>query len=172
MAFVVDCFVKTKDKNIIRDLKWLGCTVLESALKENCNVLKCTYGVVTGKVFRPNSSIKRDLYDCGENTGLFLALAGFRDDTMLFQWLTDGFHWGRCPTDELTDQIKEQWKIVYGYRELSPHKASIEDILDHFGYKNKSVMKSRETEPAINLNVENPDWKQLNRDIEKWIKKI
>lgn len=137
MAFVVDCFVKTKDKNIIRDLKWLGCTVLESALKENCNVLKCTYGVVTGKVFRPNSSIKSDQYDCGENAELFLALAGLRDGTMLYQWMTDGFHWGRCPTDKLENQTKEQWKIVYGG--LVPHKATIKEILEHFNYKRREV---------------------------------
>ena len=137
MAFVVDCFVKTNDKNIIRDLKWLGCTILDSALKENCNVLKCTYGVVTGKVFRPHSSIKRDQYDCGENTGLFLALAGLRDDTMLYQWMTDEFHWGRCPTDKLENQTKEQWKVVYGG--LVPHKATIKEILEHFNYKRREV---------------------------------
>ena len=148
MAFVVDCFVKTNDKNIIKDLKLLGCTILDSALKENCNVLKCTYGVVTGKVFRPHSSIKRDQYDCGENTGLFLALAGFRDDTMLFQLLTDGFHWGRCPTDELASQTKEQWKAVYGG--LVPHKATIKEILNHFGYKEREVKQQKKNEDCNN----------------------
>lgn len=141
MAFVADCFVKTNDKNIIGDLKWLGCTVLDSALKDNCNVMKCTYGVVTGKVFRPHSSIKRDQYDCGEDTELFRALAGFRDDTMLFQWMTDGFHWGRCPTDELTERTKEQWKVVYGG--LLPHKATIKEILEHFNYKEREVRMER-----------------------------
>ena len=105
------------------------------------------HGVVTGKAFRPHSSIKRDQYDCGENTGLFLALAGFRDDTMLFQLLTDGFHWGRCPTDELTDQTKEQWKFVYGG--LVPHKATLKEILEHFGYSERNIKGTKMNKKQI-----------------------
>lgn len=67
-----------------------------------------------------------DRIDCGTNEDLFLAIAALRDDTDKHQWFTDGYHWEKCP-DEVA--YINAWIDRYEY---SPHKATVEELIEHF----------------------------------------
>lgn len=59
--------------------------------------------------------------DCGTNEELFLALAALRDDTDKNQWFTDGKLWEKSNND-----------LPSHYMQLEGHKATIEEIIEHF----------------------------------------
>lgn len=65
--------------------------------------------------------------DCGTNEELFLALAALRDDTNANQWLTDGKIWGKFDEDSFLHPIQ-----IINYLQSKGHKASIEEIIEHF----------------------------------------
>lgn len=62
--------------------------------------------------------------DCGTNEELFIALAALRDDIDYMQWFTDGKLWEKLNSD-----------LPSRYMQLEGHKATINEIIEHF--KNK-----------------------------------
>lgn len=68
---------------------------------------------------------------CGTNEALFLAIAALRDDTDKNQWFTDGNLWFKCG-DEMCDEIIKYYLNRYN-REI--HKASVEELIEHFKEK-------------------------------------
>ena len=77
-----------------------------------------------GKVWTYNP--KGDVIDCGDNEELFLALAALRDDSDKNQWFTDD----TCDIWEMSE-----YELPSHYMQLEGHKATIEEIIEHF--KNK-----------------------------------
>lgn len=65
--------------------------------------------------------------DCGTNEDLFLAIAALRDDTDCNQWFVDDITgvWGRTKGD-----IPSKYMQVFG------HKATLEEIMEHFKNQN------------------------------------
>ena len=61
------------------------------------------------------------MIDCGTNEELFLELAALRDDTNKNQWFTDGKLWEKSNND-----------LPSHYMQLEGHKATIEEIVEHF----------------------------------------
>ena len=68
---------------------------------------------------------------CGTNEALFLAIAALRDDTDKNQWFTDGNLWFKCG-DEMCDETIKYYLNRYN-REI--HKASVEELIEHFKEK-------------------------------------
>ena len=76
---------------------------------------------------------KEDVIDCGDNEELFLAIAAMRDDTDYMQWfvLDEPQQWvniGRWTNVGdmfivTTEHNQSDWKC---------HKASVEEIIEHF----------------------------------------
>lgn len=62
-----------------------------------------------------------DSVDCGTDEELFLALAALRDDTDYMQWFTDGKLWEKSNSD-----------LPSHYMQLEGHKATVEEIIEHF----------------------------------------
>lgn len=87
--------------------------------------------------------------DCGTNENLFLAIAALRDDTDKFQWFTDSYHWEICP-DEVA--YINAWIDKY---ESSPHKATVEELIEHFKVKNN---KKNRTIKFRGKSVFNDEW--------------
>jgi hypothetical protein len=71
---------------------------------------------------------------CGTNEALFLAIAALRDDTDKNQWFTDGNLWFKCG-DEMCDETIKYYLNRYN-REI--HKASVEELIEHFKEKEAS----------------------------------
>lgn len=69
--------------------------------------------------------------DCGTNEELFLAIVALRDDTDKKQWFTDGNLWFKCG-DEMCDETIKYYLNRYN-REI--HKASVEELIEHFKEK-------------------------------------
>jgi hypothetical protein len=65
---------------------------------------------------------------CGTNETLFLAIAALRDDTNKNQCFTDGNLWFKCGV-EMCDETIKYYLNRYN-REI--HKASIEELMEHF----------------------------------------
>ena len=64
-----------------------------------------------------------NIYDCGDNESLFLALARLRDDSYANQWFTDG---GTCW------ELSNSEGGVSRYMMLEGHRATREEIIEHF----------------------------------------
>ena len=62
-----------------------------------------------------------DSVDYGTNEELFLALAALRDDSDYMQWFTDGKLWEKSNSD-----------LPSHYMQLEGHKATVEEIIEHF----------------------------------------
>lgn len=66
----------------------------------------------------------KDYIDCKENEELFLALISLRDDTDAWQWFID-------------DNNPDYWEMTEDdlpsrYMQMNGHKASVEELIDHF----------------------------------------
>ena len=63
----------------------------------------------------------KEYIDCGTNEELFLALAVLRDGSDYMQWFTDGKLWEKSNND-----------LPSHYMQLEGHKATVEEIIEHF----------------------------------------
>lgn len=127
MGFTTPCFIR-KDTEYLREkLKELGYTPLDDDKRD---------GLVADRSGYMYSILENNLisstYNCGVNENLFLAIAALRDDTDKFQWFTDSYHWEICP-DEVA--YINAWIDKY---ESSPHKATVEELIEHFKEKEVS----------------------------------
>lgn len=60
--------------------------------------------------------------DCGTNEDLFLALAALREDTDKGQWF--------CDNNDLWEQTYSD--LPSRYMQMNGHKATVEEIIEHF----------------------------------------
>lgn len=68
-----------------------------------------------------NAACKNPAIDCSDNEELFLAIAALRDDTDKYQWFTNGEIWEMSESD-----------LPSKYMQLEGHKASVEELIEHF----------------------------------------
>lgn len=106
---------------------------------------------------------KGGMIDCGTNEELFLALAALRDDSDYMQWFVspkthakrcsgcfgqvvgmDGYYqeivgyvWYRCENknNALTERLNTMILMEIEDMEFLPHKATVEEIIEHFNKK-------------------------------------
>lgn len=90
-----------------------------------------------GKYMGVNGKWDSHWIDCGTNEELFLALAALRDDTDKNQWfIYDSmdaviesfrvYEWFICNEDRIEDML------FYDSHYLNAHKATVEELIEHF----------------------------------------
>ena len=140
--FTTKCFLRKNTPEIRELLKELGyricaCASFESNIwldtyidkEDNCYTV---HGLGDGTIegskeaalnlfLYENADSKNPAIDCGENVGLFLAIAALRDDTDKYQWFTDGEIWEMNESD-----------LPSKYMQIEGHKASVEELIEYF----------------------------------------
>ena len=121
MGFLIKCYVKKINQDIMNELNKLGYKdgwnggIHTEELKTSIFVNKKCWSL-TGF-----ANFWEDYFDCGENEKVFLALASLRDDTDKNQWFTDGKIWEKCESE-----------LPSKYMQINGHKATIDEIIDYF----------------------------------------
>ena len=73
-----------------------------------------------------DSDNKPHCIDCGENIGLFLAVAALRDDKDYMQWFTNGNEWFQNKQNDIE-------VIIYGPNTpINFRKATINELIEYF----------------------------------------
>ena len=108
------CFIRKNTPKLIKKLVKLGYKMSPIYSPNEQNLY------IGGGVYASANFIDNYYLDCGTNEKLFLEVAAFRNDTDKNQWYTDGKLWEKSPSH---------------YMQLEGHKATIEEIIEHF--KNK-----------------------------------
>ena len=138
--FTTPCYIRKNTPELRKKLEELGyepnyrISIYPDVYR---NIAACNffgnryYGVSDKEASQPGNiedAIKnKGMIDCGTNEELFLALAALRDDTNANQWLTDGKIWGKFDEDSFLHPIQ-----IINYLQSKGHKASIEEIIEHF----------------------------------------
>lgn len=133
--FTTACFVRKNTPELRKKLEELGYKFSGADhIELDCIVTlphHNTFSVFAAYHFNiyDNSfkTVWKEYIDCGTNEELFLALAALRDDTCKNQWLTDGKIWGKFDEDSFLHPIQ-----IINYLQSKGHKASIEEIIEHF----------------------------------------
>lgn len=123
--FTQSCFIRKNTPELRKKLEELGYTNTPNGRGEwfiPIEELKylVTYPI-SGCYQGCNGYWYEDDFDCGINEELFLALAALRDDTDNNQWFTDGKLWE-----------KSNNYLPSHYMQLEGHKATVEEIIEHF----------------------------------------
>lgn len=127
--FTQPCFIRKNTPELRKKLEGLGylppskvwydedfaiCTIYRDSTSGYFNA---RIDDVFEKIIAPSYSY----IDCGTNEELFLALAALRDDSDKNQWFTDGKLWEKSNTD-----------LPSHYMQLEGHKATVDEIIEHF----------------------------------------
>ena len=139
MGFLQSCFIRKNTPELRKKLEELGYKpsypifLYPEVFKyiAACNFFGSKYYGVSDDEVSHHGEIKdaiknRGMIDCGTNEELFLALAALRDDSDKNQWFTDD----TCDIWEMSE-----YELPSHYMQLEGHKATIEEIIEHF--KNK-----------------------------------
>lgn len=126
MAFIQECFVRNPENKfrLIVELERLGYQPMYMNWRNNIGGSNL---VCEGQTWHcTDSDNKPWCIDCGTNEEMFLALAALRDDTDKNQWFVDDITgvWERCESE-----------LPSKYMQMHGHKATAEEIVEHF--KNK-----------------------------------
>ena len=134
MGFIQPCFIKKNTPELMNKLEELGYKPsypifqYPEAFKHiaACNFFGSKYYGVSDDELSCHGEIidvikNGGMIDCGTNEELFLALSALRDDTDKNQWFTDGKLWEKSNND-----------LPSHYMQLEGHKATIEEIVEHF----------------------------------------
>lgn len=129
MGFLQAAFIRKNTPGLRKKLEELGYECFSLRCDRPC-LYTAPYLNVYHSV-HPEWHDNKDIYktndiDCGDNESLFLAIAALRDDIDIHQWFTDSYHWEKCP-DEVA--YINAWIDRYEY---SPHKATVEELIEHF----------------------------------------
>ena len=132
MAFIQPCFIRKNTPELRKKLEELGYKPFGSVKYE----WDTGWGLSTDNrlgefesfdnnglenIIKCESPDYEDSVDCGTNEELFLALAALRDDSDYMQWFTDGKLWEKSNSD-----------LPSHYMQLEGHKATVEEIIEHF----------------------------------------
>ena len=136
--FTQSCFIRKNTPELREKLLEIGhtlcpCTEFEDAdwlsVSNNKDLDRSVHGLgyADETINIPKEDIFNDFLsntnhiDCGTNEELFLAIAALRDDTDKNQWFTDGKLWEKSNND-----------LPSHYMQLKGHKATVEEIIEHF----------------------------------------
>ena len=123
--FTQSCFIRKNTPELRKKLEELGYTNIPNGRGEwYIPIEELKYLVtypISGCYQGCNGYWYEDDFDCGTNEELFLALAALRDDTDKNQWFTDGKLWEKSNNN-----------LPSRYMQLNGHKATVEEIIEHF----------------------------------------
>ena len=129
--FITPCFIRKNNPKLINELERIGY-VKSSIYKENEHNL-----YIGGGTYSSANFIDKYYFDCGTNEELFLALAALRDDSDINQWFIYNsmdciieklrtIDWFICDENSIEDFA------CYDSLYLNCHKATVEEIIEHF----------------------------------------
>lgn len=128
MGFTTSCFIRKNSKELQNKLADIGykftCFPSWDALVTE-NERSLAYIEKLSNV--PYYAIEED---CGTNEDLFLAIAALRDDSVIYQWFTDGEKWVKSDIHNLI-KLKEYFEEI-GFDYHKTHKATVEELINHF----------------------------------------
>ena len=124
--FTQSCFIRKNTPELRKKLEELGYNRYPRWMADWSDDDSCYTYLVADVLYYtyPKEPIKPkngEYIDCGTNEELFLALSALRDDTDKNQWFTDGKLWEKSNND-----------LPSHYMQLEGHKATIEEIVEHF----------------------------------------
>lgn len=127
MSFIQPCFIRKISNELCDKLTELGYKDCWTGGIHTDELKTITYvgnqcWSLTG--FEPRNSI-----DCGTNEELFLAIAALRYDSDYMQWFTNGEKWFKF------GGIIQNGFIIDKETYLLYHKATVEEIIEHFNSK-------------------------------------
>ena len=122
--FTESCIIKKKTSYLRGILRTLGLEYVPNGAGEwFIPIEDCPYLVADrGKYYGTFGKWDDNIMDCGRSDSLFLAVAGFRDDTDKKQWFVskDGW-WTSCNSDEFKNFFSSLFR-----------KATLEEVIEHF----------------------------------------
>ena len=119
--FIQPCFIRKNKPELRKKLEELGYKYNgRDTATWGASALYCFEGKYY-EVYPAKPSRYHSIVDCGTNEELFLALAALRDDSDYMQWFTDGKLWEKSNND-----------LPSHYMQLEGHKATVEEIIEHF----------------------------------------
>jgi hypothetical protein len=132
MGFTTAAFIRRNTPELRKKLEELGYKKYGNPFQITDDSKLIT--TIDGEYVPYNVPLDDSFIDCGTNEALFLAIAALRDDTDKNQWFTDGNLWFKCG-DEMCDETIKYYLNRYN-REI--HKASVEELIEHFKEKEAS----------------------------------
>ena len=155
MGFTNRCYVRTSDKSLIGRLKSIG-RHFDNHIDDsynfpivNCMIINddmhsCIIYCHDGRIDDTNIDLEKAI-DCGCDESLFLAIAAMRDDTDRHQYFvldTDVSYYGNvtpkgnffiCEEHKaVVDFDKDGNPDVFSSRNIPAHKATVEELINHF----------------------------------------
>ena len=135
MSFTTPCFIRKNTPELRKKLEELGYIPPYKIWSDEnfaiCTIYRDNIGeYIVFKIDDDFENVIKPSYpyiDCGTNEDMFLAIAALRDDSNENQWLTDGKIWGKFDEDSFLHPIQ-----IINYLQSKGHKASIEEIIEHF----------------------------------------
>lgn len=137
--FTQPCFIRKNTPKLREKLEELGYIHHGSECeRDDLPSLYCNHGSYYQCSCLPS---RYDfIIDCGTNEGLFLAIASLRDDTDKGQWfIYDSmdaviesfrvYEWLICNEDKIEDMF------FYDSLYLNTHKATVQELIEHFSKK-------------------------------------
>lgn len=136
MSFTQPCFIRKNTPELRKKLEELE--IYEHPSKANGNCLFVNRGFYASLPIGYTEETERAI-DCGTNAPMFLALAALRDDSDNGQWFVldnyfgsvnypDTFH----PQGSMVFCTEENWKDMPIFGNIHAHKATPEEIVEHF----------------------------------------
>ena len=139
--FTKNCFIQKCNKTLINKLIELGYKPIGN-INYNTYGIYCHNGKFKTCSTNEQPSIKnKNFIQCYENENLFLAITALQDNADKNQWfIYDSrdcsvesrrqFFWFICEEDNIEDMM------YYDCMFLSCHKATVEELIEHFNIKN------------------------------------
>ena len=136
--FTASCFIRKNTPELINKLIDLGYV---KALFDEEYTKSETYGLIVdqGDIAPLEHPLQEDelmftynFIDCGENIGLFLALAALRDDSDYMQWFMNNYGYCNICCDKNVEDYKSGYgKQMYRIIDETYHKMSAEELIEH-----------------------------------------
>lgn len=129
--FTQQCIIHKNTKEIINFLNEIGYTLYEGSDNFSKNVA-CSCKFNTYFTFDDDEYVFPNTIDCKNNKELFFAVAALRDDSDIHQWFVhqDG-SFLKCECDSKIDM----WGDYEYPQEVYPRKATIEELIKHYGHE-------------------------------------
>lgn len=143
--FTQQCLIHKNTKEIINFLNEIGYTLYEGS--DNCSKnVACSNRFNEYFTFDDNEYVLPNFIDCKNNKELFFSVAALRDDSDKHQFFvleTTVNQWSEnCkPVGYFVKCVRDKWFFdfdksgnpsVLSERNISAHKATVEELIEHF----------------------------------------
>ena len=137
MDFKFSCFIRKNTEELRKKLSEFGCITDRGNRLVNSTAL-LTHNGRFYSVYPVRPARHYQIFDCGENEELFLALAAARHDSDKFQWFICNEN---CLNLDAEPISAGEWQFNDRYEKLPRRlrdkwkKATYKDILEHFNWE-------------------------------------